>query len=431
MAKVELRRLIEESDDLNDEEKNELLDMASNAIENGIDSFEANLGTLEMVKLVRELSTTRKMKKIGGDLIHELSIQFGEEEVPKTNKPEIDNIIQQQIDLGMEIYEAEELTAWLNKEGLLKSPDKKLIERYFLVYNALKDTPASDDLLEWTDVIVRVTKEKPLSYVSLTLSMMEDEADYEERPWRDKANMLAYYVSMGYIEGPKTFGPLQVHITNAREIAKKRGENMNDEELVEMLEGDKAKAASYYMELIEKITSIYAPDGHIDEERFQFIRADVLAGTYASKNAALQKQLVELGFMEATYNDKKIFIGDQSNIDGHIGDNTYNALLDFAKKNQIVDENGQPYTKEKLKKDYFSRNADRLSFNKTKLYETIENSYKKETKQDPPREYVTEILTRGGLWSSRKAIERSLNRFRGYNQKLREFMISRNSESSI
>lgn len=308
------------------------------------------------------------------------------------------------------------LTTLMKDRGANENPE--LAARYLNAYNAMETAvPDEKQRLEWTDVIVTATKTKDRSTVALVLTIIQDESGFASRPWRDQAQSWSHDLGIG--EAPKTYGPFQLHIDTAREMAVRRGEYTNDEALIKTLENDKSKAMSYFLEQLGKITELYTDrTGQITQENFTFIRADYLSGPYSSKNSALQKQLVSLGYLPPTYTPEGWTSYPQSSIDGDLGRSSLDALVRFAQEKKVLDEKKQAYTREGLSSRYFGQYSDRMSFEKSPLYIALCQSYKAKTGSVAPSAYLTERKTKGGFYSTADSVARSAVIFDEYRKKI-------------
>ena len=200
-------------------------------------------------------------------------------------------------------------------------------------------------------------------FVGVTNAIIKRESNFGDSEFYTLEKLFPYpYSTLGYME---------VSMANVKEFS----DYFKEETPSKKAMFDAENSIKYGQRFLAKIFKIYAPEEEIlTTQKVALIAAAYNSGSYTPRNAALQEQLQELGYIP----------GDTA-LTGNIGSATTKAITDFIEDYEI---GGDPITYVTMMRDQPDK------FENTKLYNLIKREYQKKTGEVPEYAIIPNIQTK-------------------------------------
>lgn len=222
-------------------------------------------------------------------------------------------------------------------------------------------------------------------FIAMTSAITERESKFGDSEWLQYAEQPALAIpaseqlqKVATSITPWDFtidsaGYLQVNHDQAKKYANKFGEEVPTKS---ELASNKEVSFRYGQRQLADVWQIYVDQNQEDlsKDQIKWVGAAFNSGPYTPRDAAIQKQLMELGYGEK-----------MKKADGAFGPNTASALLNFAKEEGIIEENAPwNYDSEQViyeKLGHEPKNPE--AFEDTEIYQKIKQKYRKKTGRKP------------------------------------------------
>lgn len=244
----------------------------------------------------------------------------------------------------------------------------------------LKANGVEEGAERWASALVnsahRVANEAGLSedlipdLVALSTGIIERESSFGFGN-RIRAKKLSDGV-LGFLSPSKAKGYAQMHESTAQYLAEKYGDTYRGSSDLWTPEG----SAKYSQRLLADTISLYFPGKTtpFSEDELRLIAITYNSGVLTPRNAALQSQLRDLGYIE-----------EDREITGNIGEQTKKGLVDFARaKGLTISERDVPVLLGLENKD---------NFENSELYRQIKREWQERFKEEPSYAVLPEYST--------------------------------------
>ena len=213
----------------------------------------------------------------------------------------------------------------------------------------------------WAEKIVQYETKNDPRMIAMILATLSKENGPFFISW--KLECLASKVS----SRSKTLGPISMNVNLARQVAKRvDGKDYTVDEMKQMLCDSGLLGLKYGIAYIDELISAYHRDNSpITQEQIEFVAADYNAGTFSSRNAALQKQISKLA-------------GTNLELDGDFliypGDDPTNPSLQVSQSESAIRQVLSPQLTEQQIREDLKKEKTR-DFENTQTYKLIKQKY--------------------------------------------------------